>query len=479
MILCIIWIKEGVIFNHMDDRLCRLINFAANSTAVTTLEDRESIFGYIILLIVLIALNAFFAASELAIVSFNDAKLEKLANEGNKKAKALYNLTVKPTKFLSTIQIGVTLSGFLSSAVAADTFADYIVYWMRDVQVSSSTVRLVSIFVITLLLSFVTLVFGELLPKRIAMKDPEKISFAVVGPISFFYKFLKPLVWIVSKTVDSIAKSLGIKESDGQQEFTEEEIRIMVDAGTEKGFIEDDEKDMINNIFDFNDRTVGEIMTHRTDMVSFSIDADLETVVKTFLETGYSRIPVYDENIDDIEGIIYIKDLLKLLANDNKQKFKISDYLRKVLFVYENMMCDELLPLFQKQKVHIAIVLDEYGGTYGIITMEDLLEYIVGNIQDEYDNEEEEITEIKENHYIVDGAAIIDDVSKMIKVNLDDTNNDTIGGLVMDLLGYVPEIDEKPSVTLNNVTFTIAEMDDQSIEKIEIVVDRSKEVEDA
>lgn len=310
------------------------------------------------------------------------------------------------------------------------------------------------------------------------MKDPEKIAFAVAGPISFCYKFLKPLVWIVSKTVDSIAKSLGIKESDGQQEFTEEEIRIMVDAGTEKGFIEDDEKDMINNIFDFNDRTVGEIMTHRIDMVSLSINADLETVVNTFLETGYSRIPVYDEDIDDIEGIIYIKDLLKLLAKDNKKEFKISDYLRKVLFVYENMMCDELLPLFQKQKIHIAIVLDEYGGTYGIVTMEDLLEYIVGNIQDEYDDEEEEITEIKENHYIVDGAAIIDEVSKMIKVHLDDTNNDTIGGLVMDLLGYVPEIDEKPSVTLKDVTFTIVEMDDQSIEKIEIVVDR-KEVDNA
>ncbi len=469
--------KEGVIFNHMDDRLCRLVNFLAETTA-TTLNERESILGYIILLIVLIALNAFFAASELAIVSFNDAKLEKLANEGNKKAKVLYNLTVKPTKFLSTIQIGVTLSGFLSSAVAADTFADYIVYWLRDVQIPSTTVRLVSIFVITLLLSFVTLVFGELLPKRIAMKDPEKISFAVVGPINFFYKFLKPLVWIVSRTVDAIANSLGIKESDGQQEFTEEEIRIMVDAGTEKGFIEYDEKNMINNIFDFNDRTVGEVMTHRIDMVSLSINADLETVVNTFLDTGYSRIPVYDEDIDDIEGIIYIKDLLKLLAKDNKNEFKIVDYLRKVMFVYENMKCDELLPLFQKQKVHIAIVLDEYGGTYGIITMEDLLEYIVGNIQDEYDDEEEEITEIKENHYIVDGAAIIDDVSKMIKVNLDDTNNDTIGGLVMDLLGYVPEIDEKPSVTLNDVTFTIVEMDEQSIEKIEIVVERKENLDE-
>ncbi|MGN1399232.1 MAG: hemolysin family protein, partial [Erysipelotrichaceae bacterium] len=238
----------------MDVHLCDiLINCDVLLSQTSSIDNTESIWGYLILLAVLIFLNAFFAASEIAIVSLNDAKLEKMANEGNKKAKTLYEMTNKPTKFLSTIQIGVTLSGFLSSAVAADTFADYIVKLFANVNVSPSTVRLVSIFVITLLLTFVTLIFGELLPKRIGMKDPEKVSFLVVGPVSFCYKIFKPLVWLVSTVVDGLAKSLGIKESDGQQEYSEEEIRIMVDAGNEKGLIEDGEKKMINNVFELND----------------------------------------------------------------------------------------------------------------------------------------------------------------------------------------------------------------------------------
>ena len=229
----------------------------------------DNIMGYIVLLLVLILVNAYFAASELAIVQVNDAKIEKMAEEGDRKARILYKMIKKPTTFLATIQIGVTLSGFMSSAVAADTFADYVVYWFRNVAIDPSLLRMIAIFVITVLLSFITLVFGELLPKRIAMKNPEKVAFGVCGSLSFVYTILKPAVWLVSTTVNSIAKLLGIKETDGQQEYTEEEIRIMVDAGNEKGLIENDAKDMINNVFEFNDRTVGEIMTHRTDICYF------------------------------------------------------------------------------------------------------------------------------------------------------------------------------------------------------------------
>ena len=228
------------------------------------------------------------------------------------------------------------------------------------------------------------------------MQDPEKISFLVVGPVNFCYKVFKPLVWLVSKTVDGLGKLIGISETDGQQEYSEEEIRIMVDAGNEKGLIEDGEKEMINNVFELNDRTVGEVMTHRTDMVSLQINDPIEKVMKTFEDSGYSRIPVYSDDIDSIEGVIYIKDLFKYFVEKEKKPFNIKDYMRDVLFVYENMKCDDLLPLFQKNKVQIAIVLDEYGGTYGIITMEDLLESIVGNIQDEYD--EDELEEIGRAH---------------------------------------------------------------------------------
>lgn len=460
----------------MDVHLCNLANFLISEN-ISTVPEQESVWGYILLLVVLIALNAFFAGSEIAIVSLNDAKLEKLANEGNKKAKILYGMTEKPTKFLSTIQIGVTLSGFLSSAVAADTFADYIVILFENVNIPTSTVRLVSIFVITLLLTFVTLIFGELLPKRAAMQDPEKISFLVVGPVNFCYKLFKPLVWLVSKTVDGIGKLIGISETDGQQEYSEEEIRIMVDAGNEKGLIEDGEKQMINNVFELNDRTVGEVMTHRTDMVSLQINDPIEKVMNTFEETGYSRIPIYGDDIDSIEGVLYIKDLFKYFTGEEKKPFHIKDYMRDVLFVYENMKCDDLLPLFQKNKVQIAIVLDEYGGTYGIITMEDLLESIVGNIQDEYDeDEQDEIEKVNDEHYIVDGATLIEDVSELIGIHLDDSENDTIGGLVMDKLGRVPAEGENASVKIGSVTLTVKSMDDQSIDKIDILVDKKKDI---
>lgn len=437
-----------------------------------------NIFGYIVLLIVLIMINAYFAASELAIVSLNDAKLEKMATDGDKKAVVLYNMTKMPTTFLATIQIGVTLSGFLSSAVAADTFADYIVYWLRNSTIDLALLRMISIFVITLFLSFITLVFGELLPKRIAMKDPEKVAFGVVGSLHFFYVIFRPIVWLVSKTVNGIAKMMGIKETDGQQEYTEEEIRILVDAGNEKGFIETEQKEMINNVFEFNDRTVGEIMTHRTDMDSLEVNADLHTVLKLFSESGHSRIPVYGEDIDDIVGMLYIKDLMELLIDEKKrEKFTIKKYMREPMFVYENLKCDDLFEEFQKTKVQVAIVLDEYGGTYGIVSMEDLLESIVGDIQDEFDDEDEEIEELNENHFIVDGATIIDDVSEIIGQELDDSENDTIGGLIMDKLGYVPDEDEHPSVVIGNATFTIKSMDDRSIDKIDIVINPKSDEE--
>ena len=446
-----------------------------DSAAEVTLPEK-SVFTYLIVLFVLILINAYFAASELAIVSVNDAKIEKMAEEGDKKAKILCNMINKPTTFLATIQIGVTLSGFMSSAVAADVFADYIVYWLRNVNIDPSVVRMIAIFVITLLLSFITLVFGELLPKRIAMKDPEKVAFALCGSLNVFYKLFKPLVWLVSTTVNSLAKLLGIKETDGQQEYTEEEIRIMVDAGNEKGLIENDAKDMINNVFEFNDRTVGEIMTHRTDMDSLKLDSSLDTTLKVFSDSGHSRIPVYEEDIDDIVGVLYVKDLMRLMVDEEKRKeFKIKDYMREPLFVYENLKCDDLFEKFQKTKVQVAIVLDEYGGTYGIVSMEDLLEAIVGDIQDEFDHEEEEIEEIADDHYIVDGATLIDDVAELIGQRLDDSENDTIGGLLMDVLGYVPEEDDHASVTIGKATFTIKSMDDRSIDKIEIIIDDKEE----
>ncbi len=459
----------------MDPHLWNICN---SMSANTVSAPEGDISGYILLLIVLILVNAYFAASEIAVISLNDAKLEKMANEGDRKARSLLAMTQKPTSFLATIQIGVTLSGFLSSAVAADTFADYVVYWLRNSSIDLSLLRFISIFVITLILSFITLVLGELLPKRIAMSNPEKVAFGMVGSLQFVYAIFKPIVWLVSSSVNYLGKIMGVKENSGEQEYTEEEIRILVDAGNEKGYIETEQRQMINNVFEFNDRTVGEIMTHRTDMDSLQVDAGIDEVLALFEDSGHSRIPVYEDNIDDIVGVLYIKDIIKYLSDEKRKNFKISKVMREPLFVYENLKCDELFDEFQRTKVQVAIVLDEYGGTYGIVSMEDLLESIVGDIQDEYDDEEEEIEKVSKDHFIVDGATLISDVAEQIHQELDDSENDTIGGLVMDSLGYVPDEDEHPTVTIGNAQFTIKSMDERSIDKIEIIILPPKENEE-
>lgn len=448
---------------------CDPSNLLLKTIEESGVSSNSNVGIYILLLIILIAINAYFAASELAIVSLNDVKLEKMANEGNKKALLLYEMTQRPTAFLSTIQIGVTLSGFLSSAVAADTFADYIVILFSGLNVDPNLVRVVSIFLITILLSFITLVFGELLPKRLAMKDPEKIAFKVAGSLNIINKILKPIVVLVSKCVDAIAKLLGINENDNNQEYSEEEIRIMVDAGNEKGFIESEEKEMINNVFDFNDRSVDEIITHRKEIDALDINSNIDTILKTFKESGKSRLPVYKDNIDEIVGVVHIKDLIDVFLNkQNKNKFSIKKYMRKPLFVYENMKCDELFDKMQKSKTQLAIVLDEHGGTLGIVTMEDLLESIVGDIQDEFDDEEEEIRRLNKNHYLVMGTTTIDDIEKLLDKEIDDNDNTTISGLMIDRLGYIPKKEEKPELEIEGYIFKVIEVEDNHISSIEI-----------
>jgi len=454
----------------MDPHLCFTI--LTETVEVTGAAKQQSgPWGYIFLLIILIGINAFFAASELAVVSLNDAKLEKMAKDGDRKAILLYGMTQKPTTFLATIQIGVTLSGFLASAVAADTFVNMLINWLVPLNlswISESWLRPVSIVVITLLLTFLTLIFGELVPKRAAMRDSEKVAFACADPLHWTYVALKPLVWLVSRCTNHVAHFFGIKDTDSNDEYSEEEIKIMVDAGNEKGLIDSEAKDMINNVFEFDDRTVAEIMTHRTDMTALEIHDSLETCLKAFNDNGYSRLPVYSKDVDNIVGILYVKDLLDRFISKKSKPFRIKNYMREPLFVYETMKCDELFTQFQKKKVQMAIVLDEYGGTYGVVTMEDLLECIVGNIQDEFDKEEDEIAKGKDGSYVVDGGTLIDDVAELIGQPLDDSENDTIGGLVIDTLGYVPSEDAHPTVSIGNARFTIIKMDDRSVDKVKV-----------
>ena len=429
------------------------------------MEPDGSLWLYIVLLIILIGTNAFFAMAEIAIISLNDNKLKHQAGEGNKKAEILLRLTGEPSRFLATIQVGVTLSGFLASAVAADTFAEYIVYAFRNVPVSPALVQLVSIIVITIILSYITLIFGELVPKRLAMASSEKISFAIARPLAVIYKVEKPFVALLSASTNGVLRLFGIDPNEKPEEATEEEIRMMVDVGKENGNIEESEKEMIDNIFEFDDRTAGDIMTHRTEMTAVEVETSIEKLVEEATSSGHSRIPVFEEDMDDIVGVVYVKDLLHYLSCS--EAFSLKDVMRKPMFVPETISCAELFTQLKAEKMQFAIVVDEYGGTSGVVTMEDVVESVMGSIQDEYDEEEEDISKLSDNVFTIDGTTDIEEVERLFEIKIDDEDDyDTIGGYITGQLGRIPEENEHPSVTVGGVEFTVLSMSERRVDKI-------------
>ena len=413
-------------------------------------------------LVILILINAYFAASEIAFISLNDAKIERSAKEGNKKAKQIEKMLKSPSKFLATIQIGITLAGFLSSAFASDTFADILAPALNNIfpAISVEAFRGISIVIITIILSFFTLVFGELVPKRLAMKYYEKVAYASIGIIRFISIIASPFVKILTKSTNVISKIFGISENE-EEIVTEEEIKMMIDEGEEKGTIKQEEKEMINNIFEFNDITVSEVMTHRTDIFAVDINSDIEEILKELDDYKYSRVPVYSETIDNIEGILFVKDLLKYFRN--KKPLKIKNIIREAYFVSENKPINELFKDLQKNKMQMAIVIDEYGGTAGLVTMEDLLEEIVGNIFDEYDDIENEFEKIDDNTFLISGSVSIYELKKILNVDIPEGEYETLSGYLLELLGRVPEDDETPIIETNNATYKIEEYEDKRI----------------
>ena len=416
----------------------------------------------IMVLLILILLNAYFAASEIAFISLNDAKIEKQAREGSKKAKQIEKMLKNPSKFLATIQIGITLAGFLSSAFASDTFADILAPALNNLfpMISVELFRGISIIIITIILSFFTLVLGELVPKRLAMKYYEKIAFATIGIIRAISIITAPFVKILTVVTNLISKLFGISENE-EEIVTEEEIKMMIDEGEEKGTIEEDEKEMIHNIFEFNDISVSEVMTHRTDVYAIEINSNIDDIIKEIDEYKYSRIPVYQETIDDIKGILFVKDLLKHLHS--KKPIKIKNIIREAYFVSENKPINELFKDLQKNKMQMAIVIDEYGGTAGLVTMEDLLEEIVGNIFDEYDEVENEYTKIDDNTFLISGSVSINDLKKILQVQIPEGDYDTLSGYLLELLGRIPQDDENPIIETEKVSYKIEEYEDKRI----------------
>lgn len=423
---------------------------------------------YLVLLFLLIGINAFFAMSEIAIIALNDAKLHHDAEEGNKKAKILCKLVEEPNNFLSTIQVAITLSGLLASAFAADRYADRLAEWIGNyIPLSMNTLRTLTLLLLTVVLSYLTLLFGELVPKRIAMHYPEKISYAVAGVLSFFSTLFKPFVKILSVSTNGILRLFGIDPNAEPESATEENIRMMLDAGNEKGTIEESEKEMINNIFEFDDRSVGEIMTHRMDMTAVELHEPIAEAVDLAISDGYSRMPVYEETIDNVKGMIYAKDLLSLIGETNFTERKIADFMRPVSFIPESNSCREAFLEFQQKKIQAAIVVDEYGGTAGLVSMEDLIESVMGNIQDEYDDEEAEINKIDADNFDFEGTVLLDDVAEILDMEPpEDAEYDTLSGLIMDILGRIPDESEHPVVIYQNIEFTVVQVEEHHIAKV-------------
>lgn len=422
----------------------------------------------LIMLFCLILLNAFFAMTEIAFVTLNDAKVDMLAKSGDKKAIKTKKLLKNPSKFLATIQIGVTLAGFLSSAFAAESFADDLAPLLAPVLGNSA--KNVAIVLVTILLSFFTLIFGELVPKRLGMKHHEKIAFGTVGIIRAISVILAPFVKLLTVTTNAVSKLFGVSETD-EEVVTEEEIRMMVDAGEEKGAIDEEEKEMINNVFEFDDIVVSEIMIPRNDL--FAVDINL-TVGELFEELEndrtYSRIPLYEEEIDNIQGILYIKDTL------NKPKeTKLKDLMREAYYIPETKKLNELFNELKTMKLQMAIVIDEYGGTAGLVTMEDLLEEIVGDIFDEYDEIENLYEVIDEKTYIVDAGIPIYDLSKIIGIEIEEGDYDTLSGYVLELLGRLPKEDEHPEIVTDKLKMRVEDFRDKRILTVRVeIIDQNE-----
>ncbi|MDE7172572.1 MAG: hemolysin family protein [Oscillospiraceae bacterium] len=395
------------------------------------------------ILVILILINAFFAAAEIAVISLSETKLKKQAEDGDKKAQRLIKLTQAPDHFLAAIQIAVTLAGFLSSAIAADSFSDPLVKWLVEERgvtaLDSRALNSIMVVLITIVLSYFSLVLGELVPKRIAMKKTQAVARFVLGPVSAVAAVFRPVIWLLSVSTNGVLRLLHIDPNANQEDVSEDEIRMMVDLGEERGAIEASEKELIENIFEFNNTTAEDVMIHRTDMVMVWAQDTNEDIINAILSSGRSRFPVYEEDADHIVGVLNTRDFL-LSAQEEHPK-PLSELLRPAYFVPESVRTDVLFRDMQSKKVHMAIVVDEYGGTSGLVTMEDLLEEIVGSIYDEFDPvEEKDIEQIEPGVWKVSGSCGLERVAQALEMEFpEEEGSDTLGGLVFAQLSVIPE----------------------------------------
>lgn len=404
----------------------------------------------IIILIILLILSAFFSMSETALMALSKIRIRHMVEDKVKGAKLVEKLTEDPNKLLGAILIGNNMVNILASSLATTLFVDLI---------GASGVGIA-----TAVMTVLVLIFGEITPKSIAKQKSEKVSLKVSKPISVIVKLLNPLIGVFTFISSLFIRVLGGDPKASEPFITEEELRTMVGVSEEEGVLEDVEKEMIFNVFDFADAQVKDVMVQRVDIIAVDSEATYEEVLDVIKTEQFSRIPVYNQTIDDIVGILNVKDLI--IAGQNKEGFKVSDYMREPLYTFEFKKIKELFNEMKKTRNHLSVVLDEYGGTVGIVTIEDLIEEVFGDIEDEYDDYNNEIEVIKEDEYIVDGSAKLDDISDLIGVSMESEEFDSVGGLIIGELGRFPE--NKEEVNLNNIRFVVEELDKNRIKKVRI-----------
>ena len=429
-----------------------------------------SYIGPILLQVVLIVLNAVFASAEIAVISMNDTKLQKMAKEGDARAKRLVRLTEQPTKFLSTIQVAITLAGLLGSAFAAENFAGALVTAVQEtgVGISAAVLETLAVFIITLVLAYFNLVFGELVPKRVGMKKAEGLALGMSGMLTMVSKFFAPLVWLLTASTNGILKLLGIDPEDEEETVSEEEIYMMLEVGAEKGTIDKEETEWIRNVFAFDDTAVGEVCTHRVDVTALGLEESDEVWKETILQSRFTYYPIYGEDQDDIVGVLNTKDYFRL--EDRSRENVLAKAAEKPYYVPETMKADVLFHNMKRERKHFAIVLDEYGGLSGVISMFDLMELLVGGL----DEDEKDIVSVGENTWQISGNASLDDVAEELEIRLPVEEYDTFGGYIFGELGKIPDDGAKFLLEAGGMKIQVEKVENHRI--IDTVVRREKTV---
>lgn len=430
--------------------------------------EATQIMSQLLLLVFLTAINAFFAGAEMAIVSVNKNKIKRLADEGNKKALLIQKQLTDSTKFLSTIQVAITFANFFSSASAASGIAEVFGLWLNDMKIPFS--ETLAMVVVTVILSFMTLVFGELVPKRIALQKAETFSLFSIQPIYFVSRALAPFIRFLSMSTNFILRIVGMKAENIEELVSEEEIKALLESGSEQGVFNDIEKEMIQSIFSFDDKTAKDVMVPRKDVFVININEPLKSYVDRLLESRYSKIPVYRDNIDNIIGVLQMKDFYLRAKETSFYDVKIEDILQQPYFVPESKNTDILFREIQKKKNNLAIIIDEYGGFSGIVTVEDLVEEVMGKINNEYEQEEPEIQMIDSITYLAEGSMLVDDLNRQLHLKLETGQYDTLSGLIIERLGYIPKENEPVEITADNVKLKVETMSNKAIAKVMITL---------